>query len=99
MLVNYVADFMHRQQATMSTMEFESDSHVLTEVIRIKYSGNSKFCLIIADITQIMLSCVNFKMKFVRRHANIIAHTLARTVNYWTSFYIIEIFPYVFNVY
>jgi hypothetical protein len=66
-------------------VQFESDSKVLTEAIRIRHSGNSKFSLIVADIIQIMLSHVNFKMKFVRRETNIVAHTLAWTPNSWAS--------------
>jgi hypothetical protein len=32
-----------------------------------------------------MLSHVNFKVKFVRRETNIVAHTLAWTPNSWAS--------------
>jgi hypothetical protein len=62
-------------------VQFESDSHVLTEAIRTRHK----------DIIQIMLSYVNFEVKFVRRQTNIVAHTLAQTINSWTNFHIFEI--------
>jgi hypothetical protein len=44
-----------------------------------------KCSLIVAEIIQIMLSHVNFKVKSVRRETNIVAHTLAWTPNSWAS--------------
>jgi hypothetical protein len=61
---------------------------MLTEVIR---SGNSKFNLIVVDITQIMLSCVNFEVEFVRRQTNMVAHSLAQRPNSRVNFHKIEI--------
>jgi hypothetical protein len=65
----------------------------LTEAIRTRHNGILEFSLIVADIIQIMLSCVNFEVKFVRRQANMVAHTLARTINFWASFHRFEIVP------
>ncbi|PNX65155.1 hypothetical protein L195_g054400, partial [Trifolium pratense] len=62
----------------LDRVQFESDSQVLTEAIRTRRSGNSKFNLIVADIIKIILSCINFEVKFVMRQANMVAHTLAR---------------------
>ncbi|PNX95459.1 replication protein A 70 kDa DNA-binding subunit [Trifolium pratense] len=77
----------------LNMVQFESDSQVLTEAIRTRRSGNSEFSLIVADIIKIMLSCINFEVKFVRRQANMVAHTLARATISWASFYRYEIIP------
>jgi ribonuclease HI len=65
----------------LDMVQFESDSHGLTEAIRIRHNGISEFSLIVADITQLMLSCVNFEMKFIRRQANMVVHALAPEAN------------------
>jgi hypothetical protein len=69
---------------------------MLTEVIR---SGNSKFNLIVVDITQIILSCVNFKVEFVRRQTNMVAHSLAHRPNSRVNFHKIEIIHSCINIY
>jgi hypothetical protein len=40
-----------------------------------------------------MLSCANFEVKFIMRQVKLVAHTLTRTTNFWTSFHIFEINP------
>jgi hypothetical protein len=65
----------------LDMVQFESDSHGLSEAIRIRHNGISEFSLIVADITQLMLSCVNFEMKFIRRQANMVVHALAPEAN------------------
>ncbi|PNX79721.1 replication protein A 70 kDa DNA-binding subunit [Trifolium pratense] len=74
----------------LDKIKFENDSQVLIEAIRMRRSGNSKFSLIVTDIIQIMLSCINFEVEFVRRQANMV-HTLARAANSWASFRRFEI--------
>jgi ribonuclease HI len=65
-LLQAIKEVNHRD---LNIVQFESDSQVLTETIRTRNSGNSEFGLIVANIIQIMLSCLNFKVKFVRRQA------------------------------
>jgi ribonuclease HI len=72
-------------------VQFESDSQVLVEAICTKRRGNSEFLSIVNDIILVMLSCVNFEAKFIRRQMNSVAHTLARAANSWTSFHRFEI--------
>ncbi|KAK2362183.1 hypothetical protein QL285_087268 [Trifolium repens] len=62
-------------------VQFESDSQVLVEAIRTKRQDNSEFLSIVNEIILIMLPCANFEVKFVRRQANSVAHTLARAAN------------------
>jgi hypothetical protein len=55
----------------LDRIQFESDSHVFTEVIQISHNVISEFSLIVVEI--IILSCVSFKVKFVRRQTNIVS--------------------------
>jgi hypothetical protein len=66
---------------------------VLIGAIRTRHDGISEFSLIVGDIIQNMLSCVNFKVKFAMRQVNMVVHTLARVVNSWASFHRFEIIP------
>ncbi|GAU33334.1 hypothetical protein TSUD_165990 [Trifolium subterraneum] len=71
----------------LNRVQFESDSKILIEAIHMKRRGNSEFLSIVRDILSIMSSFINFEVKFVRRQANLVAHTLARAANSWASFH------------
>ncbi|GAU51576.1 hypothetical protein TSUD_414250 [Trifolium subterraneum] len=71
----------------LNRVQFESDSKVLIEVIHMKRRGNSEFLSIVHDILSLMSSFINFEVKFVRRQANLVSHTLARAANFWASFH------------
>jgi hypothetical protein len=51
----------------------------------------SKFSLIVNDIILLILSYVNFVVKFVRRQMNLVAHTLVMAANICDSFHRFEI--------
>ncbi|GAU47896.1 hypothetical protein TSUD_25110 [Trifolium subterraneum] len=78
----------------LDRVQFESDSKVLIEAIHMKRRGNSEFLSIVHDILSLMSSFVNFEVKFVRRQANLVAHTLARAANSWASFHRFENIPF-----
>ncbi|GAU22924.1 hypothetical protein TSUD_326970, partial [Trifolium subterraneum] len=67
----------------LDRVQFESDSKVLIEAIHMQRRGNSEFLSIVHDILSLMSSFINFEVKFVRRQANLVAHTLARAANSW----------------
>ncbi|GAU31734.1 hypothetical protein TSUD_215360 [Trifolium subterraneum] len=77
----------------LDQVQFESDSKVLIEAIHMKHRGNSEFLSIVHDILNFMSSFLNFEVKFVRRQANSIVHTLARAANSCNSFHRFEIIP------
>ncbi|GAU24827.1 hypothetical protein TSUD_157400 [Trifolium subterraneum] len=77
----------------LDRVQFESDSKVLIDAIHMKCRGNSEFLSIVHDILSFMSSFLNFEVKFVRRQANSVAHTLARAANSWTSFHRFENIP------
>ncbi|GAU37962.1 hypothetical protein TSUD_269770 [Trifolium subterraneum] len=77
----------------LDRVQFESDSKVLVEAIHMKRRGNYEFLSIVHDIISFMSSFLNFEVKFVRRQANSVAHTLARAANSWSSFHRFENIP------
>ncbi|GAU50754.1 hypothetical protein TSUD_272690 [Trifolium subterraneum] len=81
----------------LNRVQFESDSKVLIEAIHMKRRGNSEFLSIVHDILSIMSSFLNFEVKFVRRQANSVAHTLARASNSWSNFHRFEIIPFSYS--
>jgi hypothetical protein len=48
---------------------------------------------IIISIRQLLHDFPNFKVKFIRRQANLVAHILVRAANSWTSLRTFEISP------
>ncbi|GAU29262.1 hypothetical protein TSUD_392120 [Trifolium subterraneum] len=78
----------------LDRVQLESDSKVLIEAIHMKRRGNSEFLSIVHDILSLMSSFINFEVKFVRRQANLVAHTLARAANSWASFHRFENIPF-----
>ncbi|GAU30606.1 hypothetical protein TSUD_62260 [Trifolium subterraneum] len=78
----------------LDRVQFESDSKVLIEAIHMKRRGNSEFLSIVHDILSLMSSFINFEVKFVRRQANLVAHTLARAANSWATFHRFENIPF-----
>jgi ribonuclease HI len=62
-------------------VKFESDSQVLVEAISTNRQSTSEFLLIFNDIILVMLSYVNFEVKFIRKQVNLVAYTLAMAAN------------------
>jgi ribonuclease HI len=62
-------------------VKFESDSQVLVEAISTNRQSTAEFLLIFNDIMLVMLSYVNFEVKFIRKQVNLVAYTLARAAN------------------
>ncbi|XP_058733570.1 uncharacterized protein LOC131605201 [Vicia villosa] len=60
---------------------FESASQIVTQAIHSNRKGDFKFSLIIESIVSLLHFIPNFKVKFVKRQANMVAHSLARAAN------------------
>jgi hypothetical protein len=56
--------------------------------------GNSEFSLLISNIKNVMSQNPNFVVKFIKRQANMVAHTIARAAISWPSRYIFESLPH-----
>ncbi|GAU30919.1 hypothetical protein TSUD_143670 [Trifolium subterraneum] len=89
-LLHTMKEAIHRG---IERVQFESDSKLLVDAIHLRRPDNSEFNLIVNNIILFMSSYVNFEVKFIRRQANSVAHTLARAANSWASFHRFEIIP------
>jgi ribonuclease HI len=56
----------------------ESDSKSVVDAIKHVSGGSSEFSFLISQINNILSCNPNFVVKFIKRQANMVAHTLAR---------------------
>ncbi|XP_058732901.1 uncharacterized protein LOC131604482 [Vicia villosa] len=63
---------------------FESDSQMVVQALRTKHSGSSEFSLTVSSLQNLLLSFPNFEVKFIKRQANSVAHSLAKAANSWS---------------
>jgi hypothetical protein len=61
----------------------ETDSKSFVDAIQYLHDGVSEFSRIVHNIKNVLLANPNFLVKFVKRQANLVAHTLARAANSW----------------
>jgi ribonuclease HI len=71
-------------QRGYSHVIFESDSKSVVDAIHHFRGGNSEFSLLVSNIINFLACNQNFLVKFVRRQANMAAHTLARAAISWS---------------
>ncbi|XP_058739284.1 uncharacterized protein LOC131611208 [Vicia villosa] len=62
---------------------FESDSLQVVQAFHSVTVGFSEFYTIIRDIQFLLQNFPNFEVKFVKRQANMVAHSLPKTANSW----------------
>ncbi|XP_058765372.1 uncharacterized protein LOC131638843, partial [Vicia villosa] len=67
----------------LSHVIFESDCQIVTKSIHTTTVGSSEFSLIIRT-QNLLLLFPNFEVKFIKRQANLVAHTLAKAANSWS---------------
>jgi ribonuclease HI len=72
---------------------FESDSKNVVDAIHNLRFGNSEFSSVICNIRNALSLNQNFKVEFIRRQANMVAHTLARAAILWASRRIFDVLP------
>ena len=72
---------------------FESDSASLVHNLSSPVHGDSEFCAIVSSIIYQLSLHSNFEVKFVRRQANMVAHSLARAACSWASHRIFDSYP------
>jgi ribonuclease HI len=71
------------EQRGISHVIVETDSKSLVDAIQHLRDGASEFSLIVRNINNILLANPNFLVRFVKRQANLAAHTLARAAISW----------------
>jgi ribonuclease HI len=69
----------------LNNVIFESDSQSIVHAVNANLDGISEHYSIVTCIRQLLSSFPNFKVKFLRRQANMVAHTLARAAISWAS--------------
>ena len=72
---------------------FESDSSTLVQALSSLGHGDSEFYAIVSSIIYQLSLHSNFKVKFVRRQVNMVAHALARAACSWASHRIFDSYP------
>jgi ribonuclease HI len=81
------------RQRDYSHVVFESDSKSVVDAIHHFRGGNSEFSLLVTNIINFLACNQNFMVKFVRRQANMVAHTLARAAISWSRRCTFETLP------
>jgi ribonuclease HI len=66
------------EQQGITHVIIETDSKSVVDAIRHVCRGSSEFSLFISQINNILSCNPNFMVKFIKRQANMVAHTLAR---------------------
>ncbi|XP_058726534.1 uncharacterized protein LOC131597891 [Vicia villosa] len=72
---------------------FESDSQQVVQALSSNTSGSSEFILIINSIKSLLLDFPNFEVKFIKRQANMVAHTLDKAANSWSRCCMFDVIP------
>ena len=72
---------------------FEYDSATLVQALSSTGHGDSEFYVIVSSIIYQLSLHSNFKIKFVRRQANMVVHTIARATYSWASHRIFNSYP------
>jgi ribonuclease HI len=78
----------------ISQVIFETDSKCVGDAIHALRVGTSEFSSLIHNINNVLTTNSNFVVKFVKRQANMVAHSLARTAVLWYNRNIIELLPH-----
>ncbi|GAU35379.1 hypothetical protein TSUD_57280 [Trifolium subterraneum] len=68
-----------------SNIVFESDSKIVVDALQTNHTGVSELSSIFMSIKSLLHCNSNFEIKFIKRQANMVAHTLARAVISWSS--------------
>jgi ribonuclease HI len=76
-----------------SHVVFETDSKNVVDAIHHFRSGSSDFSLLVSNICHILSCNQNFMVKFAKRLANMVAHTLARAAISWSRRCTFETLP------
>jgi hypothetical protein len=75
-------DISEMIQRCLSRVIFESDSQIVIDAILSRSHGVSEFSALITNIKSWLYLVASFEVKFVKRQANIIIHTLTSATNY-----------------
>ncbi|XP_058732899.1 uncharacterized protein LOC131604480 [Vicia villosa] len=78
---------------------FESDSQQVVQALTSNKPGSSEFSSIINSIKLLLLDFPYFEVKFIKRQANMVAHTLAKATNSWSRRCMFDVIPPCITLY
>jgi ribonuclease HI len=81
------------EQHRFTHIIFESDSKNVVDAIHSLRFGYSEFSTIICNIRNALSLNQNFLVEFVRRQANMVAHSLVRAAIFWASRQVFDVLP------
>ncbi|KAK2388665.1 Ribonuclease H superfamily protein [Trifolium repens] len=87
------------EQRGFTHVIFETDSKSVVDAIHNIHGGTSEFSSLISNVNRILLSKPNFVVKFIKRQANMVAHTLARAAISWSRCCTFETQPLCITTY
>jgi ribonuclease HI len=85
------------QQRGFNDVIFGIDAQKIVYAIRHRNTGVSEFSSIINKIKCMVSLNLGFELKFIRRQANMIAHTIAKAVILWSHRHIFDSIPSCIN--
>ncbi|KAK2399385.1 hypothetical protein QL285_049205 [Trifolium repens] len=77
----------------LSRVDIELDCLPVVQAINDKSSNQTEFGIIIEDCKILLANYPNFKISFIRRQANFVAHTLARASRSYASHQTFDLIP------
>ncbi|XP_058757283.1 uncharacterized protein LOC131630523 [Vicia villosa] len=77
----------------MQNVIFESNSQRTVQTIHSNHQGVSEFSCIISSIHSLLFNFPNFEVKFVKRQANTVAHSIAKATDSWTRRSLFHMIP------
>ncbi|CAJ2642321.1 unnamed protein product [Trifolium pratense] len=80
-------------QRGISHVIFETDSKSVVDATQHLHGGSSEFSFLICQINNLLSCNPNFMVKFIKRQANNVAHTLARAALSWSRRCTFETLP------
>jgi ribonuclease HI len=81
------------EQRRISNVIFETDAKSVVDATQHFHGGNLEFSLLISHIYNYLVCDQNFVVKFIKRQANMVAHSLARAAISWASCCTFETLP------
>jgi deoxyxylulose-5-phosphate synthase len=87
------------EQQGISHVIFETDSKSVVDAIHHLHGGSFEFSFLISCINNILSCNPNFMVKFIKRQANIVAHTLARAAISWPRRCNLDSLPFCISTY
>jgi ribonuclease HI len=73
------------EQRRISHVIFETDSKSMVDAVLHFHRGNSEFSMLVSLINNMLAFDQNFMVRFIKRQANMAAHSLARAAISWAS--------------